>query len=202
MRPGRRRPPRIIPARAGFTAGRSSWPSRAGDHPRSRGVYRHSAKCGKATRGSSPLARGLPGGDSARLSLPGIIPARAGFTRRPPGGRRSRRDHPRSRGVYSPEGRAPESPCGSSPLARGLLISGLRVRPVGGIIPARAGFTGAIVVPHSAWRDHPRSRGVYSRVWLPEETAAGSSPLARGLRTISPEKGPRHGIIPARAGFT
>ena len=52
-------PPRIIPARAGFT--RIVFPAcrRAPDHPRSRGVYDRDKRPGYVARGSSPLARGL-----------------------------------------------------------------------------------------------------------------------------------------------
>ena len=50
--------------------------------------------------GSSPLARGLL--NTARRYAPtiGIIPARAGFTRRRPVLAPLAGDHPRSRGVY------------------------------------------------------------------------------------------------------
>ena len=70
----------IIPARAGFTTGWRSRHRRAGDHPRSRGVYSSRTRGLVGVPGSSPLARGLRvDGD-----IPGhrrwIIPARAGFT--------------------------------------------------------------------------------------------------------------------------
>ena len=50
--------------------------------------------------------------------------------------------------------------------------------------------------------DHPRSRGVYTRKIFPVESIAGSSPLARGLRSGVHYAGCGRGIIPARAGFT
>ena len=50
--------------------------------------------------------------------------------------------------------------------------------------------------------DHPRSRGVYSSTNLSSKRAAGSSPLARGLRDHDLADAQRAGIIPARAGFT
>ena len=52
------------------------------DHPRSRGVYHPDSTYALADLGSSPLARGLH--TQVRLVAPGggIIPARAGFTRR------------------------------------------------------------------------------------------------------------------------
>ena len=90
----------IIPARAGFTRSSSRPPERREDHPRSRGVYTKRPSPPRTGLGSSPLARGLPAMSCRPSGRPGIIPARAGFTRR----RRRRahrgRDHPRSRGVY------------------------------------------------------------------------------------------------------
>ena len=115
------RRPRIIPARAGFTSLVSSLRRPAGDHPRSRGVYQVVRPAMQAGAGSSPLARGLPLRARRRRQRPGIIPARAGFTRRAVAEAVLGRDHPRSRGVYST--RCPSRPLrtGSSPLARGLL---------------------------------------------------------------------------------
>ena len=71
---------RIIPARAGFTTPRSPASPTSSDHPRSRGVYPICSSIFSALAGSSPLARGLRAGPSARRHLQGIIPARAGFT--------------------------------------------------------------------------------------------------------------------------
>ena len=72
---------RIIPARAGFTAGRRSTRSGRPDHPRSRGVYLLPHISIPPRGGSSPLARGLLGVPEERAAVAGIIPARAGFTR-------------------------------------------------------------------------------------------------------------------------
>ena len=111
---------RIIPARAGFTPNRDTPGRITTDHPRSRGVYSGPAPTMRAGQGSSPLARGL----RTRLLRwdirPGIIPARAGFTRTPPARPRPPADHPRSRGVYSQRQEAIRHAFGSSPLARGL----------------------------------------------------------------------------------
>ena len=75
-------PMRIIPARAGFTnPAAAAGPCRQ-DHPRSRGVYRSWRRRAPCTSGSSPLARGLPSALRYGPARPGIIPARAGFTRR------------------------------------------------------------------------------------------------------------------------
>ena len=194
--------PRIIPARAGFTPPGRSRDSRRRDHPRSRGVYRAPSGFRENSVGSSPLARGLRTSVGSGTPKTGIIPARAGFTwgwdcfGPAPG------DHPRSRGVYTPEQVAAEWHCGSSPLARGLLPFGVLGLDHAGIIPARAGFT----VTHTIFRlpetDHPRSRGVYT---FPSERArleSGSSPLARGLPARAAALLLAQRIIPARAGFT
>ena len=50
--------------------------------------------------------------------------------------------------------------------------------------------------------DHPRSRGVYALAPSGGATAAGSSPLARGLLLRVTRVQCDAGIIPARAGFT
>ena len=155
------RPEGIIPARAGFTQEESAMLT--------------------ALLGSSPLARGLLTHVLQVILRVRIIPARAGFTL-PPGPHHFHlRDHPRSRGVYSPpcqdalimKGSSPLArgllrvvtrdgePWGSSPLARGLLLAGLSYGVEERIIPARAGFTLVSRSPRTSRRDHPRSRGVY-----------------------------------------
>ena len=111
-------------------------------------------------------------------------------------------DHPRSRGVYSEAAHRRVGAPGSSPLARGLRWLREHDYYLGGIIPARAGFT-----PHARDaapppKDHPRSRGVYPDQRVRALCLWGSSPLARGL-PVHLERGLRRlRIIPARAGFT
>ena len=143
--PSRRRRRRrrcwIIPARAGFTRCDDEFAVAGGDHPRSRGVYTRGTGCAPRTTGSSPLARGLPGGDAVGRAGRRIIPARAGFTRPVRLTMRAIRDHPRSRGVYPRATCACASPCGSSPLARGLRFFSRHASQPLWIIPARAGFT-------------------------------------------------------------
>ena len=112
-----------------------------GDHPRSRGVYAAGPRPRAGPGGSSPLARGLPVLDHGQPGRGRIIPARAGFTCPTSCRRRSRRDHPRSRGVYAPAPGRLAPRCGSSPLARGLLTMRVMTRITRRIIPARAGFT-------------------------------------------------------------
>ena len=172
------------------------------DHPRSRGVYDDVNPPPPIAKGSSPLARGLLALQGDGRDGEGIIPARAGFTfsGHPISG--SLRDHPRSRGVYfDVEGQA--GPVrGSSPLARGLLVLDPPLRAVGGIIPARAGFTTTRERGRRSGTDHPRSRGVYPWDATSPSPAEGSSPLARGLHIPAGVLAVAEGIIPARAGFT
>ena len=192
----------IIPARAGFTRTRSSAPCRRGDHPRSRGVYIRLRRGVFPDRGSSPLARGLHGARGRPRGPPGIIPARAGFTRRSGTTSTGTSDHPRSRGVYLDMTEIHEEIQGSSPLARGLPSARRRRPGPARIIPARAGFTTSSGTARWRTPDHPRSRGVYVPYAPVKPQRIGSSPLARGLplRELGPLLEER--IIPARAGFT
>ena len=94
------------------------------------------------------------------------------------------------------------TPCGSSPLARGLHARLHVDRAVHRIIPARAGFTGLVAGCRPPNRDHPRSRGVYDFGPHWRYLPSGSSPLARGLPILVSVLKSLHRIIPARAGFT
>ena len=192
----------IIPARAGFTGPSTSKASHFEDHPRSRGVYSVPNPATSRKTGSSPLARGLRLPWVYRRQWSRIIPARAGFTvfaaRRPS----PRRDHPRSRGVYTCWTLAMRAGLGSSPLARGLRLQPVEAIPGSGIIPARAGFTRHGPPCRRYSRDHPRSRGVYHSVHFPDAPGEGSSPLARGLHSQLHVDTIQRRIIPARAGFT
>ena len=111
-------------------------------------------------------------------------------------------DHPRSRGVYRKTSSSLPITCGSSPLARGLPRSLEQLSCAGGIIPARAGFTGGAAASALMGGDHPRSRGVYANLPYKELRNNGSSPLARGLLVKKSTAKRISGIIPARAGFT
>ena len=192
----------IIPARAGFTPPPVCDARHIEDHPRSRGVYAAQRSAVRPSGGSSPLARGLRARTCAGRGGPGIIPARAGFTRQGAGRGHRRQDHPRSRGVYLLHTPHPPSRVGSSPLARGLPRS-FHVKPLSiGIIPARAGFTATGQPVAADDGDHPRSRGVYEQTNIAGHEVQGSSPLARGLRAQTRSCVARPRIIPARAGFT
>ena len=94
------------------------------------------------------------------------------------------------------------TPCGSSPLARGLHARLHVDRAVHRIIPARAGFTPQAPTTPRSPTDHPRSRGVYVATPVHFTAGFGSSPLARGLPEERGLEARDGGIIPARAGFT
>ena len=133
----------LIPARAGRTRSGPSSPRRCRAHPRSRGADDAREDAGASKRGSSPLARGgLPRGTHSLLDR-GLIPARAGRTRKPRRRLAPRGAHPRSRGADAQcrWGRIPLM--GSSPLARGGHSRPIRRLERGGLIPARAGRTKA-----------------------------------------------------------
>ena len=71
--------------------------------------------------GSSPLARGTLEAIDPQLIARGLIPARAGNTRRSARTRSCIWAHPRSRGEHIPDVTPPARVEGSSPLARGTL---------------------------------------------------------------------------------
>ena len=151
----------IIPARAGFTPAPPCGGGGASDHPRTRGVYLEPSQIVHLGVGSSPHARGLHVRRVVDGCLPGIIPARAGFTVLAFVATIFGPDHPRTRGVYVTVSGGTRGRQGSSPHARGLPATIMSGRPIAGIIPARAGFTGALTPRERGCSDHPRTRGVY-----------------------------------------
>ena len=172
---------RIIPAHAGFTARFLRKSSHWGDHPRTRGVYVPLPQDHAAVTGSSPHTRGLPNRPLSVDFADGIIPAHAGFTPRTSARRPWWADHPRTRGVYWAAYRPGRWTWGSSPHTRGLRPRLRGAVKDAGIIPAHAGFTRRCVASCAVCRDHPRTRGVYSRPSTGASPAGGSSPHTRGL---------------------
>ena len=152
--------------------------------------------------GSSPLARRTRGilvhaGGGARL-----IPARAGNTSPSSGTVPLGSAHPRSRGEHVKAPKAFVKITGSSPLARGTLLCGVRRHASARLIPARAGNT-----PHARPRRypssaHPRSRGEHATATVHDLCLSGSSPLARGTHEPFPPSFFPPRLIPARAGNT
>ena len=115
--------PRFIPARAGNTLPDAWTVSPPAVHPRSRGEHSFAAIRSPGRHGSSPLARGTPGGPFRRRRPDRFIPARAGNTRWWSRTSRAIPVHPRSRGEHHATAPATASAIGSSPLARGTLLA-------------------------------------------------------------------------------
>ena len=152
--------------------------------------------------GSSPLSRGIHRLIRDGMVRRGIIPALAGNTGTDFAGAAGTPDHPRSRGEYRCGSVVHLCGSGSSPLSRG--IPGLRFPGSGSsrIIPALAGNTPPRGEIQTSRPDHPRSRGEYSEAHRDHLHAYGSSPLSRGIRTVSEADPVWAGIIPALAGNT
>ena len=154
-----RRSERLIPARAGKTPIPTGTSRAHSAHPRSRGENCCPGLDGRATRGSSPLARGkltirhhLNGGA-------GLIPARAGKTLVFSSTANHPWAHPRSRGENYVQTTHCVRPAGSSPLARGKRPGAQQRLGAAGLIPARAGKTTPPTPPPTRTWAHPRSRG-------------------------------------------
>ncbi len=192
----------IIPARAGSTGTTTRSRSCGRDHPRSRGEHHFFEVVADRSEGSSPLARGALSSSWTLWLRAGIIPARAGSTRRSHNGVRIRRDHPRSRGEHLAPILSGVIKGGSSPLARGARECVDHRRGGPGIIPARAGSTFHVIDVWDGGWDHPRSRGEHVARMTRAAVYAGSSPLARGAHRHIPPMHQPPGIIPARAGST
>ena len=166
-----------------------------GEHPVRRNLPR-------IVLGSSPHARGTPVRHLDFPSVHGIIPACAGSTC---SGARSRcggGDHPHMRGEHNVASELTHGCMGSSPHARGALITRSPPQPHDGIIPACAGSTSRRRSSGGATGDHPRMRGEHVAKASSKSSNAGSSPHARGARHHAREVPDGDGIIPACAGST
>ena len=152
--------------------------------------------------GSSPLSRGIPPLLPGCVSSAGIIPALAGNTAVIEETTRNTPDHPRSRGEYFSKVWNRIMEPGSSPLSRGIRAGLAGESLHRGIIPALAGNTANRHHGRRRSWDHPRSRGEYGAQRMEALTAAGSSPLSRGILLAIRRLGPTIRIIPALAGNT
>ena len=153
-------------------------------HPRSRGEHGDDGLHHAMEFGSSPLARGTLRYRHSERGRLRFIPARAGNTPYPSGPRSAPAVHPRSRGEHVVRNAADVDSAGSSPLARGTLTGGRQESRRGRFIPARAGNTtnpNAVACGNSV---HPRSRGEHFMPFAQFLGDVGSSPLARGTRSV------------------
>ena len=152
--------------------------------------------------GSSPHARGTHDQRATALRHLGIIPACAGNTLHPPTRVLLWRDHPRMRGEHPRCRVLPYVSSGSSPHARGTLLTDWRSTMLNGIIPACAGNTHGNGISPPCSRDHPRMRGEHADDRTAGSARRGSSPHARGTQVLCAGCAVADGIIPACAGNT
>ena len=153
-------------------------------------------------QGSSPLARGTRDRFERGIIPAGLIPARAGNTPLCVRWACPSWAHPRSRGEHTSAAAGSSPVRGSSPPARGTLLTIFDGLKAVGLIPARAGNTRSFTDSLSLRRAHPRSRGEHRRKSPIPPHKLGSSPLARGTRTQELPVVTVAGLIPARAGNT
>ena len=169
-------------------------------HPRSRGEHSSLQVSKTLDCGSSPLARGTYSALFRRVRSIRLIPARAGNMRRsrmsPPCGAA----HPRSRGEHAGGNFLEGFGDGSSPLARGTLITPRRRPRTVRLIPARAGNIREKSPVDIAPAAHPRSRGEHRSKNFRMASRFGSSPLARGTSEQEEKFFDAWRLIPARAG--
>ena len=193
----------IIPALAGNTDAPSRAKPAMRDHPRSRGEYAAAAWTAGIRSGIIPaLAGNTLFNQEGGVAVERIIPALAGNTVGPSDHVPSGWDHPRSRGEYWSAPSLSAIRLGSSPLSRGIQVSGYSHNHGFRIIPALAGNTYPKKLKSSTTSDHPRSRGEYLGEFLLPPRCQGSSPLSRGIPLTRSRNGAGSRIIPALAGNT
>ena len=175
----------LIPAGAGSTPDHLRQRRLLEAHPRWRGEHRScfSSKC--LCPGSSPLARGARPANTLLYCHLGLIPAGAGSTLPAQKIHIPFRAHPRWRGEHAPGRQAKVYLLGSSPLARGALVSGDASSGVMRLIPAGAGSTLTHIGLPCGGQAHPRWRGEHLEVLASDGGCFGSSPLARGAHSLS-----------------
>ena len=171
-------------------------------HPRSRGENISIVLSMSSRMGSSPLARGKRFGHLVEVLDAGLIPARAGKTRRFVTSVGEVEAHPRSRGENHSPPLSPPPWLGSSPLTRGKPQRSSPISGTSGLIPAHAGKTVGPRQAGTPTRAHPRSRGENSAPCTIVRRKSGSSPLTRGKQQPTSWSPERPGLIPAHAGKT
>ena len=170
----------IIPACAGSSRSARHRCGGRRDHPRACGEQLRDIWMRYGGGESSPRVRGaafLVG--AFRIHL-GIIPARAGSSRKHPLGSRPCRDHPRACGEQRLPFWAPSRPAGSSPRVRGAAPDAGHAVHAVGIIPARAGSSSGRNTARHRRRDHPRACGEQLVCCRTVTKGEGSSPRVRG----------------------
>ena len=192
----------LIPARAGKTSRLTDRAATWAAHPRAGGENEGTCPFALRHLGSSPRGRGKPFLFTIKLTVAGLIPARAGKTTSLSASPTTRRAHPRAGGENGPTSYAGSLTAGSSPRGRGKHRPYWTPARRKGLIPARAGKTVIKnVCPGRAWA-HPRAGGENAPAGATVTATYGSSPRGRGKRVPLARKANHLGLIPARAGKT
>ena len=195
-------PARFIPAGAGNTAGAAAHTLRPPVHPRGRGEHWVTTDELLEYAGSSPRARGTPEFVRPPRDRHRFIPAGAGNTRRRTVDPTIAAVHPRGRGEHARLRELADELAGSSPRARGTLEFHQAAASIIRFIPAGAGNTSTPRPTRAMAAVHPRGRGEHLRAHNDFGIAGGSSPRARGTRSLTPGGANRGRFIPAGAGNT
>ena len=193
---------RIIPARAGNTAGNRRASGTRPDHPRTGGEHQAGAVNCFRPCGSSPHGRGTRVRGNGNRAALRIIPARAGNTSVTCAVAAANADHPRTGGEHRRMHFADHLAVGSSPHGRGTRSNSLLPRSIQRIIPARAGNTFGDAKHDSQGADHPRTGGEHPALAVTRISEVGSSPHGRGTHGAIERWEVEIRIIPARAGNT
>ena len=171
-------------------------------HPRMRGEHRLQRNPQNGINGSSPHALGTRGAWLRACRRARFIPACAGNTVDVVPDVRVVAVHPRMRGEHAVDRGALGVAHGSSPHARGTRTGSSRGCSVAGFIPACAGNTAMQSASARPISVHPRMRGEHGAASRYACEFRGSSPHARGTRSIGEEIRARRRFIPACAGNT
>ena len=132
----------------------------------------------------------------------GLIPARAGSTRRRTISSTGTRAHPRPCGEHGVSLVLWVGWWGSSPPVRGARVVENERKAAEGLIPARAGSTPGLSALSVPRRAHPRPCGEHLSTVRDISSVLGSSPPVRGAPGIQAYLHAAPGLIPARAGST
>ena len=157
---------------------------------------------GRGRRGSSPQARGKRRHYPDASCTHRLIPAGAGKTIKRARVYQPLQAHPRRRGENTNFDPGLTHDAGSSPQARGKRRSLRATCGSSGLIPAGAGKTPHTAHHHAPTEAHPRRRGENNSARMASTPASGSSPQARGKRTVVAADPMAPRLIPAGAGRT
>ena len=192
----------LIPARAGKTRMAPDSGPEGAAHPRACGENVWTAVQTPIAAGSSPRVRGKPGRVLVSRGRRGLIPARAGKTASWASTRPAAWAHPRACGENLHTEGTNHDDSGSSPRVRGKRSATHTMRPISGLIPARAGKTARAAYGTPTSRAHPRACGENALRMPRKRAKGGSSPRVRGKPWIQISPSLKGRLIPARAGKT